>query len=98
MRVDKKVFEFEWDKGNSDKNLLKHNVSNKECEEAFFDGNKKIYKDPLHSGTENRFILMGATIDKRPLFVVFTARKNSIRIISARDVNKKEIHLYEKKS
>lgn len=87
---------FEWDKGNSDKNSLKHAVSNKECEEIFFDSNKKIFQDTLHSGDENRFILLGKTLGGRLLYIAFTARNSNIRIISARDINKKEIHLYEK--
>ena len=87
--------EFEWDKGNQGKNLLKHVVSDEECEEVFFDERKKILKDVLHSGKEERYLLLGQTKEKRILFIVFTIRKNKIRIISARDLNKKELKLYE---
>ncbi|GAB4218695.1 MAG: BrnT family toxin [Candidatus Microgenomates bacterium] len=91
-----KQIEFSWDKGNIDKNWTKHKVKNEEAEEIFFDNNKKILKDILHSNKEERFIILGKTKNNRLLFVVFTIRKNKIRIISARDVNKKEVKLYEK--
>ena len=87
---------FEWDVGNLEKNTHKHNVTNKECEEAFFDEQKKIAKDSLHSGKELRYILLGKTKVYRRLFIVFTVRKLFVRVISARDLNKKEYHLYEK--
>ena len=97
MRADKEVYEFEWDIGNINKNI-KHKVADKEVEEIFFDKNKVAYKDLLHSNKEKRYILLGKTKTNRLLFVVFTIRKNRIRIISARDLNKKEVSLYEKKS
>lgn len=88
--------EFEWDHGNQDKNFLKHGVRNQECEEAFFDQKKKILRDTLHSGKEIRYVLLGKTQNWRVLFVIFTIRRTKIRIISARDLNKKELYLYEK--
>lgn len=99
MRVFREPIEFEWDKGNVDKNLIKHRVKNEECEEVFFDLNKRVLRDPLHSVKEKRHILIGKTKKKRILFIVFTTRKKKVRVISARDLNKKELHLYhEKKS
>jgi len=86
--------EFIWDKGNIDKNWKKHQISNRECEEVFFDKKKKVYKDKLHSNGEERFILIGKTKGKRLLYAVFTARRKKIRIISARNINKKERGLY----
>jgi uncharacterized DUF497 family protein len=94
----KEPHEFEWNKGNKDKNWLKHKVKNEECEEIFFDKKKKILKDVLHSGKEKRFIILGKTKKERLLFVVFTIRNKKVRVISARDVNKKEVILYEEKS
>ena len=89
--------EFEWDKGNIGKNLTKHNVSDREAEEIFLDFNKVRYPDPKHSNIEPRFILTGQTQQKRLLLVIYTIRKDSIRIISARDLNnRKESVLYEK--
>ena len=94
MRVDKSVFEFEWDDGNIDKNK-KHNVDDKEAEEIFLDLKKKTFKDHLHSNGEERFRVVGKTKKGRLLLIVFTMRKSKIRIISARNINKKEVYLYE---
>lgn len=97
MTIDPGALEFEWDRGNSGKNK-KHDVEDSESEEVFFDGRKVRFRDPLHSGGEERSILIGMTKADRLLFVVFTKRGKKIRIISARDVNKKEERLYEKAS
>lgn len=96
MKTIKKAFEFIWDKGNIDKNWEKHGVANKESEEAFFDEAKVIYKDVFHSRVEERFILLGKTKENRLLYVVYTIRREKIRIISARDINNKERKFYEK--
>ncbi|MFV1917421.1 MAG: CopG family antitoxin [Patescibacteria group bacterium] len=72
----------------------------KDSLEAFLDEDKVILKDVLHSKDEERFILLGKTSKGRLLYVVFTMRgenKEKVRIISARDINKKEVSLYEKK-
>lgn len=95
MRINKKIFEFQWDKGNIEKNK-KHKVEDKEAEEAFLDDGKVILKDKLHStGLEERFIILGKTKRNRLLYIVFTQRDDKLRIISARDINKKEVYLYE---
>ena len=96
MVINKRVIEFEWDKGNIGKNK-KHDVSDKESEEVFFDTNKQKYPDPSHSMSEIRKVIVGKTKNGRMLFVVYTERKNLIRIISVRDLSKrKEVDLYEK--
>ncbi len=88
--------QFEWDDGNKNKNWLKHQVSSTEAEEAFFDVNKKLAKAIFYTATEEkRFILLGKTILSRLLFVVFTIRDKNIRVISARNINRKERPLYE---
>lgn len=92
------VTEFIWDKGNIDKNWIKHNVANEEAEEVFFDDNKVTFPDILHSGKEERFRVVGKTKQRRLLFVVFTKREKKVRIISARDTNRKEMSLYEKET
>ena len=94
-RTLKNVIGFDWDSGNKEKNLSKHGVKNEECEEVFFDHNKKILRDKIHSGKEERHILIGNTKKQRLIFLVFTIRRNKIRIISARDLNKKEYKFYE---
>ena len=90
--------EFEWDEGNQEKNLLRHGVHWQECEEAFFDPERKVYPDPRHAHTEKRYLLLGKTLMARLLFIVFAIRRGRIRIISARDLNKREYPLYEKEA
>lgn len=88
---------FEWDEGNINKNFLKHKVTNKEAEEAFENRYKLIIGDEKHSGVETRYLILGITSGKRKLSIIFTIRKNKVRVISARDMNKKERRLYEEK-
>lgn len=88
--------EFEWDKGNSGKNLKSHHISDEEAEEPFFDDLKHRYPDPTHSVDEPRYVVVGKTKLSRILFVVYTLRRNKIRIISARQADRKEKMLYEK--
>jgi len=94
----KNIFEnskgFQWDSRNSEKNLYKHKVTNSECEQVFFNQPIIVVDDTKHSEDENRLYLLGRTDQDRFLFVVFTIRKNLIRIISARDMNKKEREIY----
>lgn len=86
---------FEWDEGNRDKNWIKHQVSNSECEEIFFNQPLIINFDKKHSEIETRFYALGHTDLDRKLFIVFTIRNKKIRIISARDMSKKERKIYE---
>lgn len=96
--TNKEPVEFIWDRGNKDKNWVKHKVTDQESEEVFFDEEKKTFKDKLHSKGEERFRIIGRTKRGRLLFVVFTIRRNRVRVISARDINKKEVKLYEEKT
>ncbi len=97
MKVNIHSYSFDWDPGNSNKNKRSHDVNDWECEEVFFDENKVIMKDTLHSASENRHILLGKSKNGRLLYIVFTFRQDKLRVISARDVTKrKEINLYEK--
>jgi len=93
-----KPLSFDWDKGNLLKSLLRHNVTNKECEEAFGDRSKRILEDVKHSNKESRFLLLGKTKSSRLLYIVFTLRSRKARVVSARDLNKKEYGYYEKRT
>ena len=73
-------------------------MSDSECEEVFSDERKRLYKDVFHSQQEERFILIGKTNMGRLLYVVFTKRDNQIRVISVRDLNKKEKEFYEEET
>jgi len=90
-----KLAGFEWDQGNIDKNLIKHNVENWECEQIFFNDPLIVLDDPKHSIAENRFAAFGKTDTGRLLVVIFTIRSRLIRVISARKMNKKERNFYE---
>ena len=85
---------FEWDKGNESKITSRHGVTPLEAEEAFFNFNLTYY-DSLHSHTESRYHLLGQTNDGRILFIVFTIRRQKIRVISARAANEKERRIYD---
>ena len=87
---------FEWDAGNLDKNWVKHKVRNQEAEEAFFDPQAQIFEDSSHSESEKRHMLWGATGRGRKLTIIFTLRNGKIRVISARDMHRKEKKTYEK--
>ena len=86
---------FEWDEGNSDKNWFLHQVTNAECEEVFFNIPLIVADDTKHSVTEKRYYVLGQTDRGRLLFIAFTIRDNFIRVISARDMNKRESKRYE---
>jgi uncharacterized DUF497 family protein len=85
---------FDWDNGNRDKNWLKHQVTWSECEEPFF--NSPLLLNPARpcSQTETRYYVLGQTNAGRLLFIVFTFRKDKIRVISARDMSRKERDFY----
>jgi uncharacterized protein len=87
---------FEWDQGNCSKNPEKHNVSNSESEELFFNQPLIVADDKKHSKSEKRLYALGRTNESRKLFVVFTFRTERIRVISSRDMNKKEQAIYER--
>jgi hypothetical protein len=69
-----------------------------EAEEVFFNKPLIISVDIKHSIDEKRYYALGITNKQRHLFVVFTIRKELIRIISARDMNKNEREKYYEKS
>jgi len=85
---------FDWDDGNINKNWLKHEVSPAECEQIFFNRPLVIQDDIKHSEAEKRFYALGRTDAKRNLFIAFTVRKKRIRVISARDMSRKEREVY----
>jgi uncharacterized DUF497 family protein len=86
---------FEWNKGNIEKKWLKHKVSPVECEQIFFNQPLIILDDPKHSISEKRFAAFGYTDAGRLLAVIFTKRGSLLRVISARDMNRKEKKFYE---
>jgi len=86
---------FDWDSGNARKNLDKHGVTQTEAEQVF--ANEPLISDDLaHSQAEVRFQALGETMSGRLLHVTFTLRGDGskIRVISARDMNRKEKVIY----
>ncbi len=88
---------FDWDEGNSRKNVEKHDVSQSEAEQIFFNEPLLVLEDSKHSQMEVRFHALGETDDARLLHITFTLRGNGtlVRVISARDMHRKERAIYE---
>ncbi|WP_371928754.1 BrnT family toxin [Methylomonas aurea] len=90
------IIGFDWDDGNSLKNS-KHGVSTAEAEQVFFNAPLLLLADVRHSHQEPRFHALGRTHQNRLLHITFTLRRQNshIRVISARDMHKKERSIYE---
>lgn len=91
-----RVVGFDWDAGNARKNE-RHGVTQVEAEDLFFDPRLLLVPDPRHSREEPRYHALGETSAGRRLHVTFTLRGEGtrIRVISARDMHRKERALYE---
>ncbi len=87
---------FDWDSGNADKNWMRHKVTQQECEEIFFNQPLIVALDTKHSDNEERQFVLGQTNSGRKLFLVFTTRRKKLRVVSARDMSKKERVTYGK--
>ena len=87
---------FNWDDGNARKNT-KHGVSMAEAEQVFFNAPLLLLEDVKRSQGEIRFHALGKTDEGRLLHVTFTLRQKNmlIRVISARDMHRKERVIYE---
>jgi hypothetical protein len=90
-----KAVGFQWDEGNTDKNRITDNVENWKGEQIFFNAPLLIPGDLKHSTIEERWAAFGRTDAGRLLTVVFSKRGDLFRIISARDMNRKERRFYE---
>jgi uncharacterized DUF497 family protein len=87
---------FDWDDGNTRKND-KHGVAQAQAEEVFFNQPLLMLDDLLHRDQEARYHALGKTLEGRLLHVTFTLRGGGtlIRVISARDMHRKERSVYE---
>ena len=94
-----RVIGFEWDEGNARKNE-RHGVSRAEAEQVFFNAPLLVLSDAKHSETEPRFHALGKTNEERRLHITFTLRDTHqlVRVISARDMHRKERVIYEQAS
>lgn len=86
---------FDWDEANVVKNWERHRVTPEEAEDLFFNDPLVVRSDSRHSKREKRYFALGVTCKERRLFAAFTIRKNLIRIISVRDMTRREIEEYE---
>jgi len=86
---------FDWDDGNVYKNEEKHGLNYKKIEEIFFNEPLLIVEDFLHSAHECRCVAYGKDDNDMKVMVVFTVRTKYIRVISAREMTKKEKSFYE---
>jgi uncharacterized DUF497 family protein len=82
---------FEWDEGNFEKNLKKHNVTTQEAEELFASEPIIARHDDHHSTQgEERIQALSNTKTGRRLFIALTLRNHKIRVISIRDMTPQE--------
>jgi len=91
---------FEWDAGNARKSEEKHGVSQAEAEQVFFNEPLLVVADAKHSHVEARFHALGVTDQGRCLHLTFTLREQGakMRVISARDMSRKERRIYEQET
>jgi uncharacterized protein len=85
---------FQWDAGNSGKIWERHRVAPTECEELFFNRPLVVAQDEEHSVAEERIYGLGQSDAGRLLFVAFVIRGRLIRVISARDMSRRERRIY----
>lgn len=92
-----KITGFDWDGGNARKSEEKHDVSMAEAEQVFFNDPLLLLEDTKHSQRESRHHALGKTDEGRLLHITFTLRKagERLRVISARDMHKKERKIHE---
>ena len=95
-----KISGFDWDAGNDRKSEEKHGVSKAEAEQVFFNTPLMVLEDAAHSTQEVRIHALGKTDEGRALHITFTLRKagTMIRVISARDMHRKERAIYDQAS
>jgi uncharacterized DUF497 family protein len=87
--------DFDWDDKKARANLAKHRVGFSEAASVFGDASAITFHDPDHSEVEDRFLTFGFSMRGRVLAVIHTARRGSIRIISARSATRRERKIYE---
>lgn len=87
---------IEWDPVKAVANLKKHGIDFVEARSVFADERAKLIADPDHSEAEDRFILLGLSLNLRLLVVChcYREKNNTIRIISARKATKPEARQY----
>jgi hypothetical protein len=85
---------FDWDAGNVEKNWRRHHVSRGECEEVFFSHPLVLVPAVVRTTVEPRYYALGRSVTGRSLFIVFTRRGDRLRVISARDMSRRERRIH----
>ena len=87
---------FEWDIDKEQSNIKKHGIGFDAAATVFSDPNRKEFWDEKHSSLyENRYITIGRLRNAIILLtVVYTDRRDFIRIITARLASKEETEIY----
>ena len=85
---------FDWDEWNAAKIWAKHEVSQAECEQVFFNEPLVVAEDVEHSKEEHRYYALGVTAKGRELFLVLTIRGRLVRVITARDMSRRERRVF----
>jgi uncharacterized protein len=86
---------FEWNPEKAKTNFQKHGVTFEETCTVWFDEFAAFLQDPVHSNTEERFLMIGYSAKNNLLIVSFTERNEKIRIISSRKATKNERKRHE---
>lgn len=86
-------YQFEWDAEKAKNNLKKHGISFEMATNVFYDESRIEIYDAAHSAEEDRYITIGMV--NKVLFVVYTMRRENIRLISARTATARERRLYD---
>jgi uncharacterized protein len=89
--------EFEWDTEKSDRCYAERGFDFAHAAQGFFDPDRIVIKDNRYDYGEARYQMV-SKIQGRVFVVIFTPRHNTIRIISARKANLREVKQYEKTS
>lgn len=87
--------DFEWDVRKAAVNLRKHKVSFEEAATVFEDPYLVVETDERHSEIELRSTAIGFSARSRVLLVVYTERRERIRLVTARRATFEERRMYE---
>lgn len=86
---------FEWDPKKAAANLQKHRVSFEEAATVFSDPLARTYEDPDAPQDEARELTFGVSSGGRTVVVAHCERRGRVRIISAREMTRREKRDYE---
>jgi hypothetical protein len=81
--------DFEWDEDKAKANLEKHGIAFEDARLVFLDSKRLVREDKRRAYGETRFQTIGK-VSGRVLFVAYTTRGTSFRLISARRASSEE--------